>query len=75
MEEVVKEVPDPRSVPPVEVEYHLTVPAEAVACKTTVPVPQRALGVEVAMVGTGKTVAKTAVLEAATHVFTLTASA
>ena len=28
MEEVVKEVPDPRSVPPVEAEYQLMVPAE-----------------------------------------------
>ena len=38
---VVKEVPVPRDDPPVNAAYQLIVPADDVAPKVTVPVPQR----------------------------------
>ena len=38
---VVKLVPVPEEVPPVNVVYQLIVPAAVAACKLTVPVPQR----------------------------------
>ena len=50
--------------PPVNAVYQLTVPDDAVAPKTTVPVPQRLFGVVAVIVGIVFTVASTAVLEA-----------
>ena len=52
MEGVVKEVPVARAVPPVEAANQEIVPAEAVAPKVTVPVPQIAAGVVEVIVGT-----------------------
>ena len=57
---VVKEVPDPREVPPVGAAYQEIVPAEAVAPIVTVPVPQIAAGVVPVMVGGVLMVASTA---------------
>ena len=57
----------PAGAPPVEAVYQLIVPAEAVAPKTTVPVPQRLFGVVPVIVGTGFTVAVTAVLVPVVH--------
>ena len=54
---VVKLVPVPRLVPPVDVAYQLIAPAEAVAPRVTVPVPQMLPGVVVVMVGMTLTVA------------------
>ena len=42
---MVKLVPVPKDVPPVAAAYQLIVPADAVAPKATVPVPQVELGV------------------------------
>ena len=67
MEGVVKDVPVPNEVPPVEAAYQFTVPAEAVAAKATVPEPQREAGVVPVIVGRALTVAVTAVLEAVVH--------
>ena len=64
MEGVVKDVPVPNDVPPVEAAYQFSVPADAVAPSVTVPVPQREAGVVPEMVGAVVTVAATAVLEA-----------
>ena len=50
--------------PPVNAVYQLIVPDDAVAPKTTVPVPQRLFGVVAVIVGIVFTVASTAVLEA-----------
>ena len=54
---VVKLVPVPRLAPPVDAAYQLMVPAEAVAPRVTVPVPQILPGVIVVMVGMAFTVA------------------
>ena len=54
--------PVSNDVPPVKVEYQLTVPALAVAPKTTVPVPQRLAGVLAVMVGIAFTVITDAAL-------------
>ena len=59
---VVNEVPEPIEDPPDEAAYQFTVPAEGVAERTTVPVPQRLAGVDAAIVGLVLIVATTAVL-------------
>jgi hypothetical protein len=59
---VVKDVPVPKDVPPVEAAYQFNVPALAVAPNTTVPTSQRELGAEEDTVGVVLTVARTAVL-------------
>jgi hypothetical protein len=61
---VVKLVPVPTILPAVAASYQVKVPAEAVADKTAVPVPQIEAEVEAVMVGIGLTVAITAVLVA-----------
>ena len=61
---MVNDVPVPRDAPPVAAAYQLMVPAEAVAPRVTVPVPQVDPGVVVAIVGMAFTVAVTAVLDA-----------
>jgi hypothetical protein len=61
---VVKLVPVPTIFPAVAASYQVNVPAEAVADKTAVPVPQIEAGVEAVIVGTVFTVAITAVLVA-----------
>ena len=61
---VVKLVPVPTIFPAVAASYQVKVPAEAVADKTAVPVPQIEAGVEVVIVGITFTVATTAVLTA-----------
>ena len=66
---VVKLVPVPNVVPPVEAAYQLIVPALAAAFKVTVPVPQRLLSVTPLMVGIAFTVAVTALLVAVVHPF------
>ncbi len=48
---VVKDIPDPRVVPPLIVSYQLIVPAEAVADKTPVPSLQINVSVVVKIVG------------------------
>ena len=68
IEGVVNGEPVPNDVPPVELAYQFIVPAEAVAAKFTVPVPQREPGVVPVMVGIVLTVATTAVREADVHV-------
>ena len=50
------EVPVPRLVPPVEAAYQLIIPAEAVAPRVAVPVPQMLTGVVPVIVGTAITV-------------------
>ena len=62
IEGVVKDVPVPSEVPPVDAAYQLMVPAEAVAPNTTVPVPHVEPGVVPVMVGIAYTVATTDVL-------------
>ena len=59
---VVKLVPVPKLDPPVAFAYQFTVPAEAVAPKVTVPLPQTLPGVVPVIVGIGFTVAITGVL-------------
>ena len=59
---VVTGEPVPINEPPVEASYQFNVPAEAVAAKETVPVPQREPGVVPVMVGVVFTVAITEVL-------------
>ena len=56
-----KVVPVPSSVPPIAASYHFTVPALGLAVKVTVPVPHLATSLP-EIVGTGFTVAVTAVL-------------
>ena len=63
MEGVVKEVPVPSDNPPLDAAYQLIVPAEAVAPKATVPVPQREPSVVPVIVGTVFIVALTDVLD------------
>ena len=60
---MVKLVPVPKDAPPVEAAYQLIVPADAVAPKLTVPVPQFAAGVVPVIVGIAFIVATTPVLE------------
>ena len=60
---VVKLLPDPNNVPPVEALYHLIVPVPD-ADKLTVPVPHLTPSVPVGTDGTAFTVAVTAVLVA-----------
>ena len=62
IEGVVKLVPVPSKLPPVEVAYQLIVPAEAVASKVTVPVPHLEFGVVLVIVGKGTTVTVTCLL-------------
>ncbi len=64
---VVKLVPVPSDVPPVEAAYQLMVPALAVAPKITVPVPHLDPGVVPVIVGIVLIVAITAVLAAVVH--------
>ena len=64
---MVNDVPVPSDAPPVAAAYQLMVPAEAVAPRVTVPVPQVDPGVVVAIVGIAFTVAVTAVLDAVVH--------
>jgi hypothetical protein len=64
MEGVVKEVPVPSDNPPLDAAYQLIVPAEAVAPKATVPVPQLEPSVVPVIVGTVFIVALTDVLDA-----------
>jgi hypothetical protein len=59
---VVKLVPVPNEVPPVDAAYQSTVPEEAVAPIVTVPVPHLLPGVVPVIVGNGLMVAITAVL-------------
>jgi hypothetical protein len=61
---VVKLDPVAKATPPLLAANQDKVPAEAVADKTAVPVPQIAVGVTPVMVGIGLTVAITAVLAA-----------
>ena len=59
---VVKLVPVPRVSPPVGSEYQLMVPALAVACKLTAPVPQLEPSIAPVMAGKALIIAVTAVL-------------
>ena len=59
-----KDIPVPRLVPPVAAAYQFIVPAEAVAPRVTVPVPQLLPGVVPVIAGSVFTVATTAVLAA-----------
>ena len=63
MDGVVNEVPVPSDDPPLEAAYQLIVPADAVAPKATVPVPQREPSVVPVIVGVAVTVAVTEVLD------------
>ena len=65
---MVKLVPAPTGLPPVDAVYQLMVPAEALAPKFTVPVPQREAGVEPVIVGDAVTEAVIAVLAAVVQV-------
>lgn len=65
---VVKLVPVPKELPPVEAAYQLIVPADAVAPNVTVPASHRDAGVEPVIVGSVFTVALIIVLEAVVHV-------
>jgi hypothetical protein len=60
--EVEKDPPVPNNVPPDGAEYHLMVPAEAVAPSTSVPGPQRVSAVVPVIVGIIFIVAVTPVL-------------
>ena len=53
MDGVVKLVPVPKDEPPVAAAYQLMVPADAVAARSTVPVPHLDAGVVPVMVGMG----------------------
>ena len=64
MDGVVNEVPVPNDDPPLDAAYQLIVPADAVAPKATVPVPQREPSVVPVIVGVTVTVAVTEVLAA-----------
>ena len=59
---VVKLLPVPKTLPPVDVPYQLSVPALAVAPKVTVPVPHRLAGVVLTIEGVVFTVATTSTL-------------
>ena len=63
---VVKLVPVPKALPPLDAAYQLIVPVPA-ADKLTVPVPQRLPSVVELKVGRAVTVAVTAVLLALVH--------
>ena len=67
IEGVVKLTPVPKELPPVEAAYQLIVPAEAVAPRSTVPVPQSEPGVVPVIVGTVFTVAVIEVLGVVVH--------
>ena len=68
MDGVVKEVPVPNAVPPVELANQLIVcPAPGVAVIATVPFPQRELFPAAGAAGIAFTVAVTDVLVAETH--------
>jgi hypothetical protein len=67
MDGVVKDVPVPREDPPDDAAYQLIVPAEVVAPKITVPVPQRVPGVVPVIVGIVLTVAVTEVRVPVVH--------
>jgi len=67
MDGVVNDVPVPSDTPPVDAAYQLIVPADALAPRVTVPVPQRDAGVVPIIVGIVLTVAVTEVLEAVVH--------
>jgi hypothetical protein len=69
---VVKLVPVPRELPPVEAEYQLIVPALAVAPRVTVPVPHLVAGVVPVIEGTGVTVTATCELALVNPSFTVT---
>jgi len=66
---VVKLVPVPKLVPPVEAAYQLIVPADAFAPRVTVPLPQTLPGVVPVIVGTVLTVAITGVLDVVVQPF------
>ena len=66
---VVKLVPVPSEVPPVDAAYQLIVPADAVAPRVTVPAPQRAAEVVPVMEGIALAVTATTVLVALTQLF------
>ena len=51
MDGVVNDVPVPSDTPPVDAAYQLIVPADALAPRVTVPVPQRDAGIVPVMVG------------------------
>ena len=59
---VVKLIPVPKINPPVAFEYQLMIPADEVAAKVTVPLPQTLPGVVPVIVGIGLTVTVTIVL-------------
>jgi hypothetical protein len=67
---VLKDVPVPRTEPPVEAAYQFNVPVLAVAPRVTVPASQREEGVVEVMVGVVFTVAITAIL-AEVHPFSV----
>ena len=56
-------MPVPNDDPPLDAAYQLIVPADAVAAKATVPVPQREPSVVPVIVGMAFTVAVTEVLD------------
>lgn len=60
MEGVVNDKPEPMEDPPEEAVYQFAEPADTVADKSTVPVPQRLPAVPELTVGTELTVATTA---------------
>lgn len=64
---MVKLLPEPSDVPPLDAAYQLTVPALAVAARVTVPVPHLDPGVVPVIVGAVFTEAVTAVLMAVVH--------
>ena len=66
---VVKDVPVPSELPPVDPAYQLIVPADAVAPNVTVPDPQTEPGVVPVIVGMVLTVARTEVLADVVHPF------
>ena len=66
---VVKLVPVPKLAPPVAAAYQLIVPADAVAPRVTVPLPQTLPGAVPVIAGTVFTVATTGVLEAVVQPF------
>ena len=70
---VLKDVPVPKALPPLEAAYQLNVPALAVACKLTDPDPQIEPGVVAVTVGTAVTVIifLTIVLQPVTAVVTV----
>ena len=67
IEGVVNETPFPIAAPPVEALYQFIVPADGVAPKITIPVPQLLPGVVAEIVGKGVTVAIIGVLDEVVH--------